>query len=99
MPAGVAHGAKFIATGVGELDGSGRIGNDSLRLNMKRKHRMSIFTRTLSVALICLASLSAQTQAELKLESAETCKECHEQHYIEWKNSAHAHFSRNQNVP
>lgn len=60
---------------------------------------MSIFTRTLSVALIYLASLSAQTQAELKLKSAETCKECHEQHHIEWKNSAHAHFSREQNVP
>ena len=60
---------------------------------------MNIFRKTLSVALICLASLSAQTQIEFKLKSAETCKECHEQHYTEWKNSAHAHFSRNQNVP
>jgi len=66
---------------------------------MERKHRMNIFIRTLSVALIYLALLSAQTQAELKLKSAKTCKECHQQHYIEWKNSAHEHFSREQNVP
>ena len=60
---------------------------------------MSIFARTLPIAIICLASLSAKDQATLTLKSAKTCKECHKQHYAEWKNSAHAHFSREHNVP
>jgi len=60
---------------------------------------MSIFTTVLPVVFISVLPLSAQNQATLILKSAETCKQCHEQHYVEWKNSAHAHFSREQNVP
>ena len=49
---------------------------------------MRIFARTLSIAIICLASLSAKDQATLTLKSAKTCKECHKKRYAEWKNSA-----------
>jgi len=60
---------------------------------------MNIFTKVLPVVLISVLPLSAQDQAAHTLKSAETCKECHEQHYVEWKNSAHAHFSREENLP
>ena len=43
--------------------------------------------------------MTAQEEVKPTLESAETCKECHEQHYLEWTNSGHAHFSREQNLP
>lgn len=60
---------------------------------------MNSVTNTLAVFLISVLPLSAQDQARPKLESAETCKECHEQYYMEWANSGHAHFSREQNLP
>ena len=60
---------------------------------------MSIIKRVLPAVLVSVLPLSAQDQATHTLKSAKTCKECHEQHYVEWKNSAHAHFSRKQNVP
>jgi hypothetical protein len=62
---------------------------------------MSILARISLVLILPVLSLSAatQNQAKYKLKSAQTCKECHGQHYTEWKNSAHAHFSREQNVP
>jgi len=76
-----------------------RVGKNGLRLNMQGKQRMGIFKRVLFVLLLPVLSSSAQEQAKPKLESAETCKECHKQHYMEWANSGHAHFSREQNLP
>ena len=60
---------------------------------------MGVSRRVLFVLLLSAVSSSAQEQATPRLESAETCKKCHEQHYMEWANSGHAHFSGEQNLP
>ena len=60
---------------------------------------MSVPTRALLVLLLPALASAAQEPTRPRLESAEVCKECHKQHYAEWANSGHAHFSREQNLP
>lgn len=68
---------------------------------------MSTIRRALLLVVISVVPLSlisappspAKNKPRPRLESAQTCKECHERQYSEWMNSAHAHFSRKENVP
>ena len=68
-------------------------------MNSAKRVLLVIAISALPLSLISAPPSPTKDQARPKLESAETCKECHKQHYLEWKNSAHAHFSRKENVP